>query len=64
MAINMSTAQDYIMDYLENSDCDPIEWDVFNMASELVEWVDGAGVASFDDVPSDVFTEMLEGYAW
>lgn len=64
MDINMATAQDYIVDYLMNSDCDPADWDVFNMASGLVEWVDGAGVVSFDDVPSDVFVEMLEGCAW
>lgn len=64
MDINIDSAQNYIMDYLEDSGCDPIDWDVIGMASELVDWVGGLDVgACYDDVPADVFTEMLDAYA-
>lgn len=63
MDINIDSAQDYIVDYLEDSDCDPIDWDVSGMASELVDWVDGDNAVSFGDVPADVFSEMLDVYA-
>lgn len=64
MDINIDTAQDYIVDYLMDSGCDPVDWDVIGMASELVDWVDGMDVgAYYDDVPADVFSEMLDVYA-
>ncbi|WAX06332.1 hypothetical protein BD811P3_00001 [Bifidobacterium phage BD811P3] len=47
-----------------DSGCDPVDWDVIGMASELVDWVDGMDVgAYYDDVPADVFSEMLDVYA-
>lgn len=60
MDINIDTAQDYIVDYLMDSGCDPEDWDVVGMASELVAWID---VGTYDDVPPDVFSEMLDVYA-
>ncbi len=63
MDINIDSAQDYVVDYLENSDYDPIDWDVFGVASELVDWMDGNDAVSFDDVPADVFFDMLDVYA-
>ena len=63
MDINMASAQDFVNDYLTYSGCDPDGWDVFGVAWVLVDWMDGAGVDSFDGVPSDVFTGFLEAYA-
>lgn len=63
MVVNIDSARDYIMDYLEGSDCDPVGWDVSGMACEFVGWVDGDNAVSFDDVPADVFFELLDVFA-
>lgn len=61
MDVDVDIAQDYIVDYLMDSGCDPEEWDVVGMASELVDWLDVG--AHCVDVPPDVFSEMLDVYA-
>ena len=63
MDINVDTAQDYVVDYLMKAGCDPADWDVSGIALELVDCMDGVDVgAYYDDVPADVFAEMLEAY--
>lgn len=64
MNVGMATVQDYVVDCLRNSDCDPGDWDVFDMVFGLVGWMGGAGVDLFDGVPAGVFAELLEGYVW
>ena len=63
MNIDLETAGDYIMGCLEDCDYDPCDWDVVSAAYGLVDWMDWAGVSSYDDVPSDVFTRLLDDYA-
>lgn len=48
--------QQYIVNYLENCNQDPNEWDVEEAAEELYDLLDGADPEEVDD---DAFTEIL-----
>lgn len=63
MNINLSTAQDYIIDYLENSGQDDGNWDTYGAAKDLRDICDMNGYTDYDQVDADEFTELLKEHA-
>ena len=61
--INMATAQEYIEDYITNSSMDPSDWDVWQAASDMLDFMTANGVDDYDDVPEDRFSDILENNA-
>lgn len=64
MEINLSTAQDYIIDYLENSGQDDGNWDTYEAAKDLRFICDMNGYTDYDQVDPDEFTELLKEHAF
>lgn len=63
MEINLSTAQDYIIDYLENSGQDDGNWDTYEAAKDLRFICDLNGYTDYEQVDPDEFTELLKEHA-
>lgn len=63
MEINLSTAQDYIIDYLENSGQDDGNWDTYEAAKDLRNICEMNGYTSYEEVDPDEFTELLKEHA-
>ena len=63
MNINLSTAQDYIIDYLENSGQDDGNWDTYGAAKDLRDICDMNGYTHYEQVDHDEFTELLKEHA-
>ena len=63
MAINLSTAEDYIVSYLENSGQDDGNWDTYGAANDLRDICDMNGYTDYEQVDSDEFTELLKEHA-
>lgn len=63
MEINLSTAQDYIIDYLENSGQDDGSWDTYEAAKDLRFICDMNEYTSYEQVDPDEFTELLKEHA-
>ena len=63
MAINLSTAEDYIVSYLENSGQDDGNWDTYGAAKDLRDICDMNGYTDCEQVDSDEFTELLKEHA-
>ena len=63
MNINQFTAMEYIGDYLTNSGQDSSNWDVFGAADSLVDFTIANDIKSYDDVPVDVFVDIVSSYA-
>lgn len=63
MNINLSTAQDYIIDYLENSGQDDGNWDTYGAAKDLRDICDMNGYTDYDQVDHDEFTELIKEHA-
>ena len=63
MEINLSTAQDYIIDYLENSGQDDGNWDTYGAAKDLRTICEMNGYTDYEQVGTDEFTELLKEHA-
>ena len=63
MEINLSTAQDYIIDYLENSGQDDGNWDTYEAAKDLRNICEMNEYTSYEEVDPDEFTELLKEHA-
>lgn len=63
MEINLSTAEDYIISYLENSDQDDGDWDTYGAAKDLRFICDMNGYTDYEQVDTDGFTELLKEHA-
>lgn len=63
MEINLSTAEDYIISYLENSGQDDGDWDTYGAAKDLRFICDLQGYTDYDQVDPDEFAELLKEHA-
>lgn len=63
MEINLSTAEDYIISYLENSGEDDCDWDTYGAAKYLLDICYINGYDNYDQVDPDEFTELLKEHA-
>lgn len=63
MGNNLSTAEDYIVSYLENSGQDDGNWDTYGAAKDLRTICDMNGYTDYEQVDTDEFTELLKGHA-
>lgn len=63
MGINLSTAEAYIISYLENSDQDDGNWDTYGAAKDLRTICDMNGYTDYEQVDTDEFTELLKEHA-
>lgn len=64
MAINLSTAEAYIVNYLENSGQDDGNWDTYGAAKDLRFICDMNGYTDYEQVEPDEFTELLKEHAF
>lgn len=63
MGINLSTAEAYIVNYLENSDQDDGNWDTYGAAKDLHFICDMNGYTDSEQVDTNEFTELLKEHA-
>lgn len=63
MEINLSTAEAYIVSYLENSGQDDGNWDTYGAAKDLLFICDMNGYTDYEQVDTDEFTELLKEHA-
>ena len=63
MEINLSTAEAYIVNYLENSGQDDGHWDTYGAAKDLRTICDMNGYTDYEQVDTDEFTELLKEHA-
>ena len=63
MAINLSTAEAYIVNYLENSDQDDGNWATYGAAKDLRFICDMNGYTDYEQIEPDEFTELLKEHA-
>ena len=63
MGINRSTAECYIISYLENSGQDDGNWDTYGAAKDLCFICELQGYTDYDQVDPDEFTELLKEHA-
>ena len=56
---NPHTADEYIKSYIKNSG-EPVEaWDTYSAGEDLLDYMESHEVESFEEVPEDVITELL-----
>lgn len=63
MEINLSTAEDYIINYLGNCGEDDGGWDAYGAAKDLRTICDMNGYTDYEQVDPDEFTELLKEHA-
>lgn len=63
MEINLSTAEDYIINYLGNCGEDGGDWDTYGAAKDLRTICDMNGYTDYEQVDPDEFTELLKEHA-
>lgn len=63
MEINLSTAECYIISYLENSGQDDGNWDTYGAAKDLRDICDMNGYTDYEQVDTDELTELLKEHA-
>lgn len=63
MEINLSTAETYIISYLENSGQDDGNWDTYRAAKDLRTICNLQGYTDYEQVDPDEFTELLKEHA-
>lgn len=63
MGINLSTAECYIISYLENSGQDDGNWDTYGAAKDLRTICDMHGYTDYEQVDTDELTELLKEHA-
>lgn len=59
MNINTSTANEFIKSHITNSGYPAEAWDTYSAGEELLDYMDAYNVNSFESVPEDVITELL-----
>ena len=64
MEINLSTAETYIVNYLQNSGQDDGDWDTYGAAKDLRDICDMNGYTDYEQVEPDEFTELLKEHAF
>lgn len=60
MEINLSTAETYIVNYLQNSGQGEGDWDTYGAAKDLRTICDMNGYTDYEQVDPDEFTELLK----
>lgn len=60
MEINLSTAEDYIINYIQNSRQDDGNWDTYGAAKDLRTICGMNGYTDYEQVDTDEFTELLK----
>lgn len=60
MEINLSTAEAYIINYIQNSGQDDGNWDTYGVAKDLRTICDMNGYTDYEQVDTDEFTELLK----
>lgn len=63
MEINLSTAEDYIINYLGDCGEDDGDWDPYGAAKDLRTICDMNGYTDYEQVDPDEFTELLKEHA-
>lgn len=63
MEINLSTAEAYIVNYIQNSGQDDGNWDTYGAAKDLRFICEMRGYADYKQVDTDEFTELLKEHA-
>lgn len=63
MEINLSTAEAYIVNYIQNSGQDDGNWDTYEAAKDLRTICDMNGYTDYEQVEPDEFTELLKEHA-
>lgn len=63
MGINLSTAEAYIISYLENSGQDDGNWDTYGAAKDLRFICDMNGYTDYEQADTDEFAELLKEHA-
>lgn len=63
MEINLSTAEAYIVNYIQNSGQDVGNWDTYGAAKDLRTICDMNGYTDYEQVDTDEFTELLKEHA-
>lgn len=63
MAINLSTAEAYIINYIQNSGQDDGNWDTYGAAKDLRTICDMNGYTDYEQVDADEFIELLKEHA-
>lgn len=63
MEINPSTAEAYIVNYIQNSGQDDGNWDTYGAAKDLRTICDMNGYTDYEQVDTDEFTELLKEHA-
>lgn len=53
------TADEYIKSYIKNSGYSTEAWDTYSAGEELLDYMEAHDVESFEEVPEDVITELL-----
>lgn len=57
--INTSTANEFIKSHITNSGYPAEAWDTYSAGEELLDYMDAYNVNSFESVPEDVITNLL-----
>lgn len=63
MEISLSTAEAYIVNYIQNSGQDDGHWDTYGAAKDLCTICDMNGYADYEQVDTDEFIELLKEHA-
>lgn len=63
MGINLSTAEAYIISYIQNIGQDDGSWDTYGAAKDLRTICDMNGYTDYEQVDTDEFTELLKEHA-
>lgn len=63
MEINLSAAEAYIINYIQNSGQDDGNWDTYGAAKDLRDIFDMNGYTDYEQVDPDEFTELLKEHA-
>lgn len=63
MEINLSTAEAYIINYIQNSGQDDGNWDTYGAAKDLRNICEMNGYTDYEQVDTDEFTELLKEHA-
>lgn len=64
MGINLSTAEAYIVNFIQNSGQDDGNWNTYGAAKDLRTICDMNGYTNYEQVDTDEFTELLKEHAF
>lgn len=63
MEINLSTAEAYIINYIQNSGQDDGNWDTYGAEKDLRTICEMNGYTDYEQVDTDEFIELLKEHA-